>query len=213
MPFYIILIIASVSLFALLLSEYKKFFPGKAVAKTITALSFVAFGYLQGIESQYKIIIFSGLVLGFLGDVFLIPANKKSFLVGLVAFLLAHVFYGFAFMHFFRYDLQWLIIVTLPVILGIAFYMWIYNRLDNFKIPVAAYLIVIHFMLLTAIAFYLSERSTQSLVALVGATLFYFSDFAVARERFVQKSFWNKAWGLPFYFVGQFLIAYSMSFN
>ena len=51
-------------------------------------------------------------------------------------------------------------------------------------------------------------RSSAALLA-VGATLFYFSDLAVARQRFVVKSFWNKAWGLPLYFGGQVLIAWS----
>ena len=42
---------------------------------------------------------------------------------------------------------------------------------------------------------------------LVGAVLFYLSDLAVARERFVVRSFWNGAWGSPMYFVGQVVLA------
>jgi hypothetical protein len=42
----------------------------------------------------------------------------------------------------------------------------------------------------------------------VGALLFYLSDFAVARDKFVAPGFWNGAWGLPFYFVAQLNLAF-----
>ena len=42
-----------------------------------------------------------------------------------------------------------------------------------------------------------------------GATAFYLSDLAVARERFVTRSFADKLWGLPLYYVAQVLIALS----
>jgi hypothetical protein len=43
--------------------------------------------------------------------------------------------------------------------------------------------------------------------AAVGAILFYLSDLAVARQRFVQQSFINRALGLPIYYLGQLLLA------
>jgi len=43
----------------------------------------------------------------------------------------------------------------------------------------------------------------------VGAFAFYLSDLAVARQRFVAKSFWNKAWGLPLYFGAQLILAWT----
>jgi uncharacterized membrane protein YhhN len=44
----------------------------------------------------------------------------------------------------------------------------------------------------------------------VGAALFFASDLAVARNRFVAKAFVNRAWGLPAYYAGQLLIAWSI---
>lgn len=40
-----------------------------------------------------------------------------------------------------------------------------------------------------------------------GALAFTASDVSVARDRFVQHGFVNRAWGLPFYYAAQLLIA------
>jgi uncharacterized membrane protein YhhN len=45
------------------------------------------------------------------------------------------------------------------------------------------------------------------LVLYAGAALFYLSDLAVARQRFVAPGFENKLIGLPLYYAGQLLLA------
>ena len=44
-----------------------------------------------------------------------------------------------------------------------------------------------------------------------GACAFYLSDLAVARERFLVRSITNKLWGLPAYYAGQLLLAWSIA--
>ena len=44
-----------------------------------------------------------------------------------------------------------------------------------------------------------------------GACLFFASDLAVARDRFVARDFTNKLWGLPAYYIGQLLIAWAIA--
>ena len=46
---------------------------------------------------------------------------------------------------------------------------------------------------------------------LAGALGFFVSDLAVARERFVAKSFSNKLWGLPLYYAAQLVLAGTVS--
>ena len=48
------------------------------------------------------------------------------------------------------------------------------------------------------------------MLLLAGAALFFVSDLAVARDKFVGASFLNRAWGLPAYYAGQLLIAWSL---
>jgi uncharacterized membrane protein YhhN len=49
-------------------------------------------------------------------------------------------------------------------------------------------------------------------MAFTGAVAFYFSDVFVARDRFMKKEFLNRLVGLPMYYAGQFLIAFSLGF-
>lgn len=197
----------------LLYAEYRKIFFLKAVSKTIAAFSFVVFGYLNSQDSLYSGWVFTGLLFSFWGDVFLIPKNSFSFLLGLVSFLLGHVFYAVAFWNLAVFTEQAIIFAIVPIALGSLFFFWARDKLGKFTIPVLLYLFAIHFMLISAIGMHAnSNLDSRTGFALVGALLFYYSDFAVARERFVTKSFWNKSWGLPFYFMGQFLIAYSILF-
>jgi hypothetical protein len=42
---------------------------------------------------------------------------------------------------------------------------------------------------------------------LVGALLFFVSDLAVARDRFVSPGFANAAWGLPLYYAATLVLA------
>ncbi|MDP7453893.1 MAG: lysoplasmalogenase family protein, partial [Arenicellales bacterium] len=46
---------------------------------------------------------------------------------------------------------------------------------------------------------------------LLGALMFYVSDLAVARDRFVATGFGNRVWGLPLYYGGQLVLASSIA--
>lgn len=47
-------------------------------------------------------------------------------------------------------------------------------------------------------------------MVLIGAVLFYISDIFVARNRFIKKEYLNRLCGLPLYYCGQFLLAFSI---
>ena len=53
-------------------------------------------------------------------------------------------------------------------------------------------------------------REALPWTAAAGAGLFYLSDLAVARHRFVRPAFVNRALGLPAYYVGQLLLAFTI---
>jgi uncharacterized membrane protein YhhN len=149
--------------------------------------------------------LFVGLVLGALGDVFLIPRNKGTFLLGLVSFLLGHLAYAIAFA-MRGLDRTWtflgalfLVIVAIPVV------RWLWPHVEErMRMPVAAYVAVITTMVTLAIGTFAAHRSE---LLLIGAVSFYFSDLAVARERFVARGFINRAWGLPLYYGAQLVLA------
>jgi len=51
---------------------------------------------------------------------------------------------------------------------------------------------------------------TGRVLVFAGAACFYMSDILVARDRFLSNEFFNRLVGLPLYYLGQFLIAFSV---
>lgn len=194
---------------ALLASERASWQPGVWIAKPLAAAGFVGAAWANGaLDTPYGIWIFVGLVLSALGDVLLIPKqSQRAFLAGLGSFLLGHVAYTFAF------ALRGLDPVTVAVamVAVLALGLAVLRRLllhvpEKMRRPVLAYVVVISAMLVCAAG---TVGRAGMPAIFVGAFAFYLSDLAVARQRFVQRSFANKAWGLPLYFAAQLLLAWT----
>lgn len=197
-----------VGLGALLLAKRFELRVGVWIAKPIAAAGFLALALTVGaLETSYGVLIFAGLALSFLGDLMLIPErNPAAFKAGIASFLLGHVAYTVAFCSL-EFDLQTAAFAALASGgAGFIALRWLRPHLaSDMRLPVFAYIAVISCMLVTA-AGCASARSRPDIFA--GALLFYLSDLSVARDRFVQPSFWNGAWGLPCYFVAQLILAY-----
>jgi len=140
--------------------------------------------------------------------VLLIPKSKASFLAGLVAFLLGHVAYAIGFV-VLGVDLGWVAWTAPWLVVSAALVLaWLNPRVEvPMQKPVLAYVIVISVMVALAVG---ASRHTGRWILTVFAVMFYVSDLTVARERFVQKDFLNRAVGLPLYFYAQLLLATSI---
>jgi uncharacterized membrane protein YhhN len=53
------------------------------------------------------------------------------------------------------------------------------------------------------------QMSGRTLI-LVGSLCFYVSDVFVARNKFIKEEYTNRFLGLPLYYTGQFLLAFSI---
>lgn len=186
------------------------------VAKPLASAGFVAFAVIamtavarDPVHETYARWIVAGTILSWAGDVLLIPKKtSRAFLLGLVAFLLAHVAYAGAFLALGAPDARaWWVVLALATIAA-AVLCWLWPRLDRrFRIAVPAYLVVISTMLACAVA--ACPRPGGWTIA-AGAGLFYLSDLFVARNRFVSAGFVNRAIGLPLYYAGQWLLVLSI---
>lgn len=197
-----------VGLSALLLAKRFEVRAGVWIAKPVAAAGFLALALNVGaLETRYGSWIFAGLALSFLGDALLIPErNPAAFKAGIGSFLLGHVAYTVAFATL-AFDLQ--IAVAAAVLVsgsGFVAKRWLWPHLaSGMHMPVLAYGIVISCMLIAASG---CAGANERPDIFAGALLFYLSDLSVARDRFVHASFWNGAWGLPFYFGAQLILAY-----
>lgn len=199
-----------VALICLLWAEAQRSQLGKWFAKPLASTGFLITAYLAGaFHSTYGKYIFAALVLSWLGDILLIPRSQRSFLFGLISFLLGHLAFGVAFAQLGLHSV-WLI-STAVVVTGIAAVVvwWLRSHVSSeMWIPVISYIVVISSMVILALGSYGVHRIFW---IPLGAVLFYLSDLAVARNRFVAPSFYNRLWGLPFYYVAQLILAWSCS--
>jgi uncharacterized membrane protein YhhN len=137
----------------------------------------------------------------------LLSAARSWFLVGLGAFLLAHVAYtsGFA-----AAGIAWgwgagaaAILVVPAVVVG----RWLWPALPSGMAgAVAAYIVVITAMVAAAAG---AAAAEAPLLVLPAAATFYVSDLFVARDRFVAPGITNRLWGLPLYYGAQIALALS----
>lgn len=202
-----IVVIACLALVVLLLLE---FHTPAAAAKLIASSAFIGVALTSGASrSAYGRLILLGLFFSWFGDMFLVGLTETFFLLGLGAFLLAHVAYVAAFgVH--GVDRRWLLMAGLPVFgLAIAVTLWLNPHVAPYlAVPVRTYTAVISVMVVMAFG---TRGAGGSLLILGGALLFFVSDLSVAALRLVQTDFPTYVWGLPFYYGGQLCLALSVS--
>jgi len=159
------------------------------------------------LPSAYGYFVLSGLCISLLGDVFLmLPA--KYFRPGLLAFLAAQVLYILAFGR----GLKSLAISQLLIILAYAgsIFLFLYRSLGKYRWPVLGYIMAISGMAWLAVSRHLGLLDRSSLLAMIGAFFFLFSDSVNAVNRF-KKPFWlAQILILGSYFAAQLLFALSI---
>jgi len=189
---------------ALVTADYRGSRPGIWLAKPLASSVFVAAALAHGaLSSRYGICVLAALVLSWLGDVLLIPADTRVFRAGIGAFALAHVAYVAAFAAR-AFAPARAALAAVPVALAVVLAArWLRPHVPaDMVVPVNAYMAIISAMVVAA-----AGASGADPWILAGALLFYASDLTVARERFVLPSPWNSLVGLPLYYGAQLVLA------
>lgn len=146
---------------------------------------------VKGAVSGFKKWILLALSFSWLGDVLLMfqQNDELFFLLGLSAFLLAHIFY-IVFFHRVRIKeaiagRRWLLLIV--VVYYAVLISVISPYLGSMKLPVRVYGVVISFMLMLAMhMLFLGNKRAGSLM-MIGALLFVVSDSVLAINKFYQS--------------------------
>ena len=209
----LIIILAAILLCGVLFFEKRENRGGLVPSKTLLSLLFVFAVLVQPHPTpSYFHILLAGLLLGMVGDIFLALPQRKMFLFGLVSFLLGHLFYILAFFSVAETSTwTWIGLLTVCV-LSIWIYFWLRPYVGSMNIPVLLYVIIISIMVSAAwtVLGDLDLNRSGRIMVFVGTLSFYFSDVFVARDRFIGQQFLNRLLGLPLYYAGQFLLAFSV---
>jgi len=186
---------------------------GLVPAKAVLSALFVITAIMEPHAiPPYCLLLLVGLLFCMAGDIFLALPQERMFRLGLVSFLVGHVWYSIAFFANARLS-HWTIWGTLGVLVASGWvYRWLRPRLGRMNGPVLAYILVITIMVSGAWSVWGDTRLAWAgrFMILTGALSFYVSDLFVARDRFVKKEALNRVIGLPLYYVGQFLLAFSV---
>ena len=209
----LIIVLAAILLPALLYYGKRVNQKGWLLTKTVLSLLFVIAALLQPHPiSVYYYCLLVGLTFCLGGDIFLALHQKMMFLFGLIFFLIGHIFYIFGFFYVAQSS-QWTWVGFLTVlVISVWVYFWLRPYLRSMKAPVVLYIIIITIMLSGAWSVLGDSNLAQPgrIMVFTGTCSFYFSDIFVARDRFLQKEFLNRLIGLPMYYTGQFLLAFSV---
>lgn len=206
-PVLVLLVILSASIH--IWAEYRGSRQQVYIFKPLTMVFILLVAVLgEAAEPFYKYMIITGLVFSMAGDVFLMLPSDR-FLNGLVAFLIAHIFYSIAFVSEISTLTYWQLIPFAAF--GIVIYTILAPSLGKLKIPVLAYLVVILVMAWLSWERWGQTGLSGALLAAIGAVLFAISDTILAINRFRWRFKAARALNLVTYYAAQLLIASSLT--
>jgi uncharacterized membrane protein YhhN len=160
--------------------------------------------YQLNIKEKY---LYIALFFSLLGDVFLMFGGELYFMLGLGAFLLAHVFYILLFKSQFKFNL----VRVFPFVgATLSYFMFIKSGIDpNLLLPVSVYCLVI-----TVMGIFAAGRKTNNSsykLVLIGSILFIISDSLIAYNKFYAPLPASPFWVMSTYGLAQFLIVLGWS--
>ncbi len=160
-------------------------------------------------KMEFKPLLISALFFSWIGDVVLLFANQGViyFIIGLVSFLIAHLFYIILFSKLQKVTtIKYKRFIPLIIFYLFGFLYFLWDKLGGMKIPVIIYALVISTMLLVAIKGYFIWNSKSGKLLLIGAVFFVLSDSILAINKFYMPVYLSSFWIMNTYITAQFLI-------
>jgi uncharacterized membrane protein YhhN len=179
------------------------------IFKPLTILFVIAIALIpkHGASAFYRYALILGLLFSLAGDIFLM-LERDRFILGLVSFFVAHLFYTAAFLYESGAELPFLSMVPFMLYGGLMLRA-LWPSLGKMRLPVLAYVIVILLMGWMAAGRWMWAGRGGSLLAAAGALLFIASDSLLALDKFRGRFRAAQLLILATYFAAQLLIALS----
>ncbi len=166
----------------------------------VFSLAFLVFYTIPGSKGKA---IGIALIASGIGDIILEVDRETYFVYGLIAFLIAHIFYIIAFIRKPEIDKSRTIVSLAIIAYGIIMAYLLVPYLENMFIPVMVYLCVIVAMGVSS-----SIGTTNHYLVLIGACFFLVSDSILAINRFRSPIPFSTLWIMMTYYAAQFFITF-----
>lgn len=176
----------------------------KIVFKLIPILLILLFAFIQqaGESQKYKMLIMVGLFICMLADGLI-----YWFIIGLITFLIGHVWYIFAFRHIKVAVIpKWGVVLLIAY--GIAMSIWIAGTLLTKGETVLAFAVILYIVVILLMGW--NAFQTANKFAIIGAILFIFSDSILAINKFIFDITFSDELIMISYYTAQFLFAFSI---
>ncbi len=176
----------------------------KITFKLIPMLLIILFAFNQapGLPKIYKTLIILGLFVCMLADGLI-----YWFIVGLITFLIGHIIYIFAFRKIKKHSIpKWA--AALLLIYGLIMTIWLAGTLWSEKETILAVAVVLYIAVILTMGW--NAFQTGNKFAIIGATLFIFSDSILAINKFIIDVPYEHALVMLSYYGAQFLFAFSI---
>jgi uncharacterized membrane protein YhhN len=180
----------------------------EVVFKPLTTLLF--FAVIGWPETTFARWVTAGIALSVIGDVALLGSSDRAFMVGLVAFLLAHVAYIIGFFGIAAWSPHVAVVAIVMVLASLLLLRAIWKGAAGMHPATIAYAAVITTMVVSASAT-VGGPLLMAPYAAVGAVLFYISDASLALNRFRSPIPHLAFWAMGVYWLGQLGIAIAAS--
>jgi uncharacterized membrane protein YhhN len=153
----------------------------------------------------------AGILLSLAGDILLMVSTDRFFLLGLVAFLLAHISYIIGFREVLTFTNMWSLLLLVIIAINVSRLLRRFVRAMRVKgehrlvLPVVIYGTVISLMLYAAMATMYEPlwKTTAAFLVSLGAFLFVASDGILAWNQFVSPLKNGRVWNIVLYHLGQ----------
>lgn len=154
---------------------------------------FLAMNAKKNIYTISKVIIYTGLVAAYLGDILLMFNGSNFFLAGMLSFMITHICYTAIFLRMakvrFTRATEFIVAGVLVTVIAVKLLQFLTPYLGNLRLPIKIYMVVIAIMAATA-ANLLGNKLLKVLAStffVPGAALFVLSDAVLAANHFLYK--------------------------
>jgi len=170
--------------------------------------------YYVASAAQPNLLLVAAILLGWIGDVFLmLPESEKKnayFKAGLAAFLLGHILYVVVFAaylpHLSSVPAWGLIALAVFVATGVAGYKLIVPHAGKLLPVIIAYIVIIFLMGVSTILPLGTVAACGAVTAMAGAFFFMVSDTINAYNKFAREIPGERLLTMGTYIAGQFLL-------
>jgi len=179
----------------------------KIVFKLIPMLLIILFASLQpaGENKKYKSLILIGLSVCMLADGLI-----YWFIVGLITFLIGHIWYIFAFRKIKHTAIpKWTIAVLL--VYGLSMVIWLAGTLWSQGDTVLALAVIIYIAVILTMGWNAFQSANKFVI--IGAILFILSDSILAINKFIVDVPFSHALIMLSYYGAQFMFALSIHYS